>query len=188
MNAERTLLCRVCIVLLFLGWASAMAVADGGAFDPEDISGFGLPADESFANGAEVGGLKLEGALIEKLTLTSEDGRRHRVDPSAETLTLPPGKYRPYEVTLRGGYQCGPHQVKKAEGVAVRAGERATLKVGAPLEHKIRLKRQGAVLIVDYELGGQGGETYSPARSAGKPRFIVYRDDEKILSADFEYG
>ncbi|MBN2128980.1 MAG: hypothetical protein JW741_05760 [Sedimentisphaerales bacterium] len=144
----------------------------------------GLWADES----AEMGELKLEGAFVEKLALTSEDGRRHKVDVSAEMVTLPLGKYRPYEVTLRGGYQCWPYQARDAEWVAVGAGERATLKMGAPLEHRIRLKRQGPLLIADYELVGQAGETYGPVRSAGKPRFVVYRNDEKIFSADFEYG
>ena len=144
----------------------------------------GLWADEP----AELGELKLDSAFVEKLTLTSEDGRRHKVDVSAETLTLPPGKYKPCEITLRGGYQCWPHQAQKAEWATVTAGEQATLKVGAPLEQRIRLKRQGPLLIADYELVGQAGETYAPARSAGKPRFVVYRNDEKIFSADFEYG
>jgi len=37
--------CRdcVCLVLLFLGWASAVAVADGQAFDLEEISAFEVP-------------------------------------------------------------------------------------------------------------------------------------------------
>jgi len=144
----------------------------------------GLWADEP----AEMGELKLEGAFVEKLTLTSEDGRRHKVDVSAETVTLPAGKYRPSEVTLRSGYQCWLHQAQKAKGATVIAGQQATLKVGAPLEQRIRLKRQGPLLIADYELVGQAGETYAFARSAGKPRFVVYRNDEKIFSAEFEYG
>jgi len=148
----------------------------------------GLGAGESSANEAETGELKLEAAFVEKLVLTSEDNRRHRVDPSAETLALPPGRYRPLEVTLRGDYQCWPHQVRSAEWVTVSGGQSPALKVGAPLKHKIRLERQGALLVVNYELLGQGGEKYSPPRAAGKPRFVVYRKAEQVFAADFEYG
>jgi len=127
-----------------------------------------LYAGESSAGGAEVGELKLDGAFVERLTLTSEDGRRHKVDVSAETLTLPPGTYRPCEVTLQGGYQCWPHQVEKAGWVIVCSGQKATLKVGAPLEHRIRVKRQEPLLIAEYELAGQGGETYAGARRSAQ--------------------
>jgi hypothetical protein len=152
------------------------------------VAATGLPAGESSANESETGELRLEAASVEKLVLTSEDDRRHTVDRSAETVALPPGRYRPLEVTLWGDYRCWPHQAREADWVSVAAGQTTVLKVGAPLQHRIRLERQGALLVFNYELIGQGGERYGPPRAAGKPRFAVYRNDQELFSASFEYG
>jgi hypothetical protein len=89
---------------------------------------------------------------------------------------------------LRGDYKCRPHQAREARWTNVTAGQTTLLKVGAPLEHTIRLQRQGALLIFNYELVGQSGERYSPPRATGKPRFVVYRSEKELFAADFEYG
>ena len=81
-----------------------------------------------------------------------------------------------------------PHQVQEVEWVAVGAEPEATLKLGAPLKQKIRLERQGTLLVVNYDLVGQRGEKYTPVRSGDKPRFIVYKGDSRIFSAELEYG
>jgi len=43
MDTKRTSFCSVCVVVLSLGWVSAVAIADGQAFDLEEISAFEVP-------------------------------------------------------------------------------------------------------------------------------------------------
>jgi hypothetical protein len=147
-----------------------------------------LSAEESAATDAKTGELKLDGAFVERLKLASKDGRIHTIDLSAERVTLPQGEYTIHEVRLQGGYTCESYQAGRAEWITVRAGQQATLKVGAPLRHEIRLDRGAAVLTVAYELIGQGGERYNPVQSGSKPRFVVYRNGKEVFTDDFEFG
>jgi hypothetical protein len=149
----------------------------------------GVHAEETASDAASaLGELRIEGESIERLVLVDGRGHHRVFDRPGAMVTLPEGEYRLQEVVLEGGYRCWPHQVPEGNPLTVSRDQPATLKVGAPLSQRVRARRQGTVLSLNFEIVGGAGELYSPPTSTNKPHVAAYRHDKQILSADFEYG
>lgn len=160
---------------LILVYAPALATHAGEAA-PEDS-----PA---------TGELRIEGGCVTSLVLGDEQKKPNHFSTSGAVITLPPGRYRLFEVALEGGYTCWPHLMpqKLRQWITVAPGQPATLKVGAPLRQAVRVERRGRSMILDYELRGRGGERYSPDNITEPPAFAVYKGERKVGSGNFEYG
>ncbi len=132
------------------------------------------------------GELKIEGEHIVSLVLRSlDDWHTESFEPPFEIRKIPVGKYRLQNIRLKGGYYCG---TKNDITVSVAKNETAVFKIGAPLKHTIKVKRQGRALVLTYKLLGRAGEDYSVPVSDKHPGFTVFKKDKEIASGKFEYG
>jgi len=159
------------------------------------VAGALAPAFGSESNGQSepneaTGEIRLEGKGVKQLVLLGEYGKQERVALSGEGVRLAVGEYWLHEVHLEGGYRCNPQQDGKSYNYkfTVREDEPVVLKMGAPLEQKIKVRRQGCLLVLDYELSGIGGQKYTNMDRSKKPGFVVRKGEEQIISGSFEYG
>lgn len=136
------------------------------------------------------GELHIEGEGIEQLVLRDQEGRQRTLDRPGPMVTLPVGKYSVFSIKLQGGHSCPFHQIPMELRAAVDSNAPGALKIGAPLRQTVRIARQGPMMVLHYELIGQGGERYAVERGQDtpKPAFAVYRGDDKVASGDFEFG
>jgi hypothetical protein len=145
-------------------------------------------AQETDRQNSALGELKLQGNYIDRLVLRRKDGRTERFNRPEETIKLPAGEYRLQEVRLEGGYTCRLLSVSGRDWVTVDEDKPAVLKVGAPLKQTVKAKRQGRILVLDYELVGAGGEKYTSTNRTKPPTLTVYKGDKEIASDKFEFG
>ena len=131
--------------------------------------------------------LRIEGTHIEHLELANRDGQRQTFDEPGDTVELPPGEYHVYIARLKGGYSCFNYRGDD-DWVTVAQGEQAVLKVGAPLEQKVVVKRRGNYLQLDYELNDLGGNAYRDSNRQNMPRFTMFKGEKEIASGAFAYG
>ena len=145
---------------------------------------------QASAASTETGELRIEGKHIERLVLIDRRGTKRVFSEPGAGVVLPAGDYHLHEVALQGGHTCRADQAPADLQVTVRPDVVAALKVGAPLRHGVKIKRQGPVMTLDYELIGQGNERYSmnPTGNDRGPSFAVYKGDEKVAAGDFEFG
>ncbi|MHC4395689.1 MAG: hypothetical protein ACYS1A_08540 [Planctomycetota bacterium] len=135
-----------------------------------------------------LGQVRIEGKYIERLVLQG-DGESKRFDQPEENISLAPGEYRLWEVHLEDRYVCYAYgREGYGDSITVDEEKPAVLKVGAPLKQRIKVRRQGDILVLSYELVGLGGESYSSRDRTKPPTFAVYKGDKKIGSGSFEYG
>lgn len=136
----------------------------------------------------ESGEIRLEGEHIERLILRRKDGSSQRFDYPGETIRVPVGEYRLEDVRLKSGYNFS-RRTSSYHWVTVTEEKPAALKVGAPLKQTVKIERQGPVLVLNYELTGAGGETYTSMSNRDKrPKFMVFKDDKEVGSGQFEFG
>ena len=135
-----------------------------------------------------LGELKLEGEHVERLVLQRKDGHTERFDRPGETFKLPVGQYRLLESYLNGGFDCFQGAGPQSKWITIAENAPAVLKIGAPLNQTLTVKRQGKVLVLDYKLLGIGGETYTNENRNKPPSLTVYRGDQEIASGQFAYG
>ena len=145
-------------------------------------------AQEANKQNSALGELKLEGKYIDLLVLRRKDGRTERFNQPEETIKLPAGEYQLLEARLEGGYTCRIMRVSGRDWVTVDEDKPAVLKVGAPLKQTVKAKRQGRILILNYELLDVGGEIYTSSNRNKPPTFTVYKGDKEIASDKFEFG
>jgi len=143
--------------------------------------------DETATKEDSMGELKIEGKHIEQLVF-EDGGGFERFSEPGESIRLPTGKYILHEIHLEGGYVCYRHQIPNLERLTVGPDDSPVLKVGAPLKHKVEVKRQGRLLVLSYELLGTGGEKYARQSRDNPPTFALYKGQEKIGDGCFEYG
>ncbi|MEN6575478.1 MAG: hypothetical protein ABFD90_03980 [Phycisphaerales bacterium] len=149
-----------------------------------------MPPAATHGGQENVGELRIEGQGIEQLVLTDAQGQQRTFDNPGPVVTLPSGEYSVQSITLQGGHSCSYSQIPDNLRIVTDANAPATLKAGAPLQQVIKAERKGSVLILNYELVGQGGERYAISRNqdSGTPMFTVYRGDRKVASGEFEFG
>jgi hypothetical protein len=134
------------------------------------------------------GELRLTGRFIRRLTLQSRGGRIVVLEELGPTIQLPVDDYRVREVCLGPGNRCFTAAIDSRRWIRVVPDAPATLDVGGPLKPSIQVTRHGTRLEMVHLLEGQGGETYSAADSAERPRFTVTHAGRTIGSDRFEYG
>jgi hypothetical protein len=149
-----------------------------------------ISAGISRAGPAETGELRIEGQGIKQLILQDEKGRTRAFDSPGSAVTLSPGEYTIHTIRLEGDHYVQSHLIPAQLRVTAEPNAPATLRIGAPLRHVVKVERQGPTMVLAYELIGQGGEPYvlSRNRPEQRPAFTVYRGDRKVASGDFEFG
>ncbi len=137
-----------------------------------------------------LGELALDAQSVRRLVL--EGKALAIVDSPGPQVFLPVDNYRVRAVYL----QAAPGQpdltcnISKLPGVAIASGTRYHLKLGGPLQSAVTVTARGRMLLLNYQLTGAGGESYTvnnPDR--GKPpRFAIHKGDRQIATGNFEFG
>lgn len=154
-----------------------------------------VPGTKTATEGASCR-LTIEGRGIERLTLAEENEdvtneKLTEIKQPGASISLPAGKYRVQRVELKGGLSCRVYFANDDDWIHVAAGQSPVVKAGAPLTPKVRVKRTGRLLAIDYELVDAAGRTYTPDtadRRAQPPTFTVLKNGQTIGSGSFEYG
>jgi hypothetical protein len=142
------------------------------------------------ADAAGIGELQIQGEQIKLLVLRDDKGREKVLPEPGSRVTLPVGEYHLERVILQGDHSCRLDLSPVQSRLTVDPNAPAVLRVGAPLRQVIEVRRRGSVMVLAYEMVGQGGERYSinRDRNSRSPSFAVYRGDRKVASGDFEFG
>ena len=114
---------------------------------------------------------------------------------SEEGMTVPVGQFQCKQLALKPQENrpaASPQDVREI-AVSVAADTENVLKVGAPLNHTVKVERSGKMLKFNYELVGAGGEKYDYRAMTGysndnKPKVTIYKGDLQLASGEFEYG
>jgi hypothetical protein len=135
-----------------------------------------------------VGTLRIKGQGIERFVLQGETGPQMVYYHREPNLVLAAGSYRLEEVVLQGEYSSSGLQIPaEARELRIEPGGLVTLKLGAPLRQTVRVERWGRSLVLNYQLFGQGGESYAVTRrqATKPPAFVIYQGENKIVSGNF---
>ncbi len=144
-------------------------------------------AKEPPAGDASNGELRIEGKLIESLTVINKAGDSRTINRPGASVSLPADQYSIQQIQLEGGYICS--YPATAESFSVTGDQPCKLQAGAPLTPGLTLERSGKIVELDYGLVDAAGRKYRGGRSPlDPPRFTVHRGDREIGSGTFEYG
>ncbi len=138
-----------------------------------------------------MGQLDIEGKFISRLVLEAGSSLV-LLDLPEESVSIPADNYRCRDIYLYDGqvglFRAG--NVGRVGSISVRENESVTLKIGAPLNNAVEVKRTGNILTLNYKLVGEGGQSYEAlrGRSENPPTFAIYKGDKEIASGKFEYG
>lgn len=133
-----------------------------------------------------MGKLTVEGEHIERLVLKSKYGENETIKEPNGVIELPIGEYSLMESHLEGEYISRTYTTKIRFTIAEE--KPAVLKIGAPLEQKVEIRRQGRFLLMNYKLVGLAGESYIDNKRSKPVGFTIYKGDDKIISDKFQYG
>jgi len=136
---------------------------------------------------APTGELRLEGTHIERIVLKGD--RTAILDRPGSSSTVAAGSYG--HVTAFVSSPEGKERYQADVGrFSVRAGGTTDLKIGAPLDNTVKIKRSGRSLELAYALKGVGGRSYERLAPSGclAPQFTVSQGGHEVFSGTFEYG
>ena len=149
------------------------------------------PAASGGAQTPQVGTLRIEGEGIERLVLQGSTGPRLFYYGREPNLILRAGTYRLEEVVVQGSYSSSGLQIPaQMRGLTIEPGGLVTLKLGVPLRQTVKIERWGRSLVLNYQLLGRGGESYTFTRRQGAnpPTFTVYQGESQVGSGNFASG
>ncbi len=139
----------------------------------------------------EMGTLRIEGQGIERLVLQGRTGPRLFYYSHEPNLVLRAGTYRLEEVVVQGSYSSSGLQIPApARVLTIEPGGLRTLKLGLPLRQTVKIERWGRSLVLNYQLLGCGGESYTFTRRHDKTRpvFTIYQGERQVSSGAFASG
>ncbi len=132
---------------------------------------------------------------------------RAKITPEQGKVAIPAGTYRPEMIHLVAEQGAQPGQqgtatwtltslgpFGKLQRVQVRESQTTSLEAGLPLLVKVRTRRWGRTVRVDFQITGQAGEVYErAARRNGRrqpaPNVKIVDASGKVLQTGrFEYG
>ena len=150
-----------------------------------------LPAVGGGEQTPEMGTLRIEGGGIERLVLQGSTGPRLFYYSHEPNLVLRAGTYRLEEVVVQGSYSCSGLQIPaQLRALTIEPGGLVTLKLGLPLRQTIKTERWGRYLVLNYQLLGCGGESYTFTRRQGAnpPVFAIYQGERQVGAGAFAPG
>ncbi len=161
----------------------------------------------------ELGELKLTGQFIDRMVLAATRQRQGSLpstrkpsettstftvvlDRPVGTVKVPVGEYGQYRVFLRSGGVSAYNETgnynnyQAAVRILADPAKAAVLAAGGPLTNSVTAAARGKDLSLNYRLLGGGGETYQLATLDRRrpPRFVIYKNDKRIHSGQFEFG
>ncbi len=152
---------------------------------------FMLPIVRGSEQTPGTGTLRIEGEGIERLVLQGSTGPRLFFYSREPNLVLRADTYRLEEVVVQGSYSSSGLQIPaQLRVLTIEPGGLATLKLGLPLRQTVRTERWGRSLVLNYQLLGRGGESYTVTRRQGKnqPTFVVDQGRNRIALDHFAAG
>jgi hypothetical protein len=137
---------------------------------------------------SHTGTLRIEGAGIERLVLQGSTGPRLFYYSREPNLVLRADTYRLEEVVVQGNYSSSGLQIPaQLRVLTIEPGGLVTLTLGVPLRQTVRIERWGRSLVLNYQLLGRGGESYTFTQRHGAtpPAFAIYQGERQVSSGAF---
>ncbi len=135
-----------------------------------------------------LGELKVTGADLHRLILTTKPEMTVLLDHPLGTTKLPVGSYSLDEIWLRKGKV----EVSRlnAGRIVVDAEHPANLVAGGPLTNSVEARSQGDSLLLNYRLLGADGGAYQFSRPDYKhpPECAVFQGTNRLATGKFQYG
>jgi hypothetical protein len=133
----------------------------------------------------------VEGKEVEKVILApavwrSDQSVQEIKVQSGVSNFLPAGNYTIQSIILRGGYQSN-----NSGTLTLSPSAPCKLEVGTPLKSTVKVKREGRILHLDYQLldaQGRNYTTYYTRDRSAPPQFVVYQGKRRVGSGTFSYG
>jgi hypothetical protein len=150
-----------------------------------------LPAAWGGQQTPATGTLRIEGAGIERLVLQGSTGPRLFYYSREPNLVLHAGTYHLEEIVVQGSYSSSGLQIPaQLRVLTIEPGRLVTVKLGLPLRQTIKTERWGRFLVLNYELLGCGGESYTFTQRHGgtPPVFTIHRGERQVGSGAFAPG
>ena len=149
------------------------------------------PAARGGDQSPAVGTLHVEGEGIQRLVLQGSTGPRLFYYSREPNLVLRADTYHLEEIVVQGSYASSGLQIPApARVLKIEPGGFVTVKLGPPLRQTIQVERWGRSLVLNYQLLGRSGESYTVTRRQGKnpPTFVIDQGGNKIVSDNFAAG
>jgi hypothetical protein len=127
--------------------------------------------------------LKIEGRLVEKLTLAGENGVIKEIEHPGPSVFLAPGRYQIKEIRVQWEDGGRVYTDTDVNYLTLEPGGTYQLNVGTPETPKVTVARRGKLLSLGYNF-----REYSHAPRISPPQIGFYQGDQKIASGVFEYG
>ena len=150
-----------------------------------------LPTARGGAQTPGMGTLHVEGEGIQRLVLQGSTGPRLFYYSREPNLVLRADTYHLEEIVVQGSYASSGLQIPApARVLKIEPGGFATVKLGPPLRQTIQVERWGRSLVLNYQLLGRSGESYTVTRRQGKnpPTFVIDQGGNRIASDSFAAG
>ena len=140
-----------------------------------------------------MGELTIDGSHIKRLYLAQSSGENltfAMFDSPGKTVHIPAGTYDQQRIILAGEDSLGVFYAIRNRDIIVSAEKPATVRLGAPLNNSVSVKRRGSDLLINYQLLGAEGEVYTQAmrNTDNPPQFAAFLGGRKIASGSFRYG
>jgi hypothetical protein len=135
-----------------------------------------------------LGELKVTGADLHRLILTTKPSLTVVLDQPQGTVRVPVGNYSLDEIWLRQGeVEVGSFGAGK---VSVDARRPANLVAGGSLTNSVTVKSQDHSLRLKYKMLGADGRDYKFPRPDYKhpPEFAVFQGTNRLATGKFEFG
>jgi hypothetical protein len=139
----------------------------------------------------KTGTLHIEGEGILRLVLQGSTGPRLFYYSHEPNLVLDAGTYRLEEIVVQGNYSSSGLQIPAQLRVLTIEPDRfVTLNAGLPLRQTVKIGRWGRSLVLNYQLLGCGGESYTFTQHHGEkpPVFAICQGERQVGAGNFEPG
>jgi hypothetical protein len=139
----------------------------------------------------KLGGLRLTGAFVDRITLTDSGGKGIVLEAKTNLFRIPVGTYTLTELRVKkDAFEAYKRILVGAKAITVKENEVTDLKAGGPLTNAVSATQRGMFLVLDYRLTGADGEAYHLGRTGPSipPEFAISRGERKIASGKFEFG
>jgi hypothetical protein len=135
-----------------------------------------------------LGGIKINGALLNRLVLESEHGYTVVLDTPATEARGPLGTYKLSGIWVKN--DGAEARAASTRQVKVTDQSPTLLSAGGPLTNSVSIQRRGKFLVLSYQLVGLDGGTYQLQNEdrSNPPEARIFYKGKQLAAGKFAYG
>ena len=145
---------------------------------------------------APLGYLRIAGAFVQRLTLSTDEGDAAILLPAEDTIALPAASYTHCavgvfnpRVAARSPGQMGRNFWTEFDtDLRIDQATTTTFRVGGPLYNRAKVSPMSSALLITSEIVGQSGHEYEISEVRAPATFAAMQDGRTITTGTLEYG